>query len=96
MLQLMAMFFHSHVRRKLASDLRVDGAALSAREFECLEGRPRQERLGHRTHSGNIASHCYLLPEQRESKIGSANLFKRHAWPLPNENSKTKANSSHN
>ncbi|HJP67713.1 MULTISPECIES: LuxR family transcriptional regulator [Nitrobacteraceae] len=37
MLQLMAMFFHSHVRRKLASDLRVDGAALSAREFECLE-----------------------------------------------------------
>jgi DNA-binding CsgD family transcriptional regulator len=37
MLQLMAMYFHSHVRRKLASDLRLDGAALSAREFECLE-----------------------------------------------------------
>ena len=67
MLQLMAMFFHSHVRRKLASNFVRPRVRMSG------VGRPRQERLGHRTHSGNIASHCYLLPEQRESKIGSAN-----------------------
>jgi len=36
-LQLMAMFFHVHARRKLASDRVVDGIALSPREFECLE-----------------------------------------------------------
>ncbi|UFX48883.1 LuxR family transcriptional regulator [Bradyrhizobium quebecense] len=36
-LQLMAMFFHSHIRRKLANDLRVDGISLSPRELECLE-----------------------------------------------------------
>lgn len=36
-LQLMAMYFHSHVRRKLAPDRVVDGIALSPREYECLE-----------------------------------------------------------
>lgn len=36
-LQLMAMYFHAHVRRKLAPDRVVDGVALSPREFECLE-----------------------------------------------------------
>jgi DNA-binding CsgD family transcriptional regulator len=35
-LQLMAMYFHAHVRRKLVSRL-VDGVSLSPREFECLE-----------------------------------------------------------
>lgn len=36
-LQLMAMYFHAHARRKLVADRVVDGAALSPREFECLE-----------------------------------------------------------
>lgn len=36
-LQLMALYFHAHARRKLAADRVVDGAALSPREFECLE-----------------------------------------------------------
>jgi len=36
-LQLMAMYFHAHARRKLAADRIVDGAALSPRQFECLE-----------------------------------------------------------
>lgn len=36
-LQLMAMYFHAHVRRKLAPDRVVDGVALSPREYECLE-----------------------------------------------------------
>lgn len=36
-LQLMSMFFHDHVRRKLANEHRVDGIRLSSREFECLE-----------------------------------------------------------
>jgi LuxR family transcriptional activator of conjugal transfer of Ti plasmids len=36
-LQLMAMYFHAHVRRKLVVDLRIDGIRLSPREFECLE-----------------------------------------------------------
>ncbi|MGE0333846.1 MAG: autoinducer binding domain-containing protein [Gammaproteobacteria bacterium] len=36
-LQLMALYFHAHARRKLSSDRVVDGVALSPREFECLE-----------------------------------------------------------
>lgn len=36
-LQLMAMYFHAHARRKLTSDRVIDGVALSPREFECLE-----------------------------------------------------------
>ncbi|MEH2549923.1 LuxR family transcriptional activator of conjugal transfer of Ti plasmids [Bradyrhizobium sp. AZCC 2262] len=36
-LQLMAMYFHAHVRRKLASEHNIAGVLLSAREFECLE-----------------------------------------------------------
>jgi len=36
-LQLMALYFHAHARRKLAADRVIDGAALSPREFECLE-----------------------------------------------------------
>src|SRR5216684_8323644 len=36
-LQLMAMFFHAHVRRKLSPDRVINGVSLSPREFECLE-----------------------------------------------------------
>ncbi|WP_027532616.1 LuxR family transcriptional regulator [Bradyrhizobium sp. WSM3983] len=36
-LQLMAMYFHAHVRRKLASEHKIAGILLSPREFECLE-----------------------------------------------------------
>lgn len=36
-LQLMALYFHASARRKLRSDRIVDGAALSPREYECLE-----------------------------------------------------------
>lgn len=36
-LQLMALYFHASVRRKLRSDRIVDGVALSPREYECLE-----------------------------------------------------------
>jgi LuxR family transcriptional regulator, activator of conjugal transfer of Ti plasmids len=36
-LQLMAMYFHASVRRKLRSDRVVDGVSLSPREFQCLE-----------------------------------------------------------
>ena len=36
-LQLMAMYFHAHVRRKLAPDRIIDGVSLSPRECECLE-----------------------------------------------------------
>jgi LuxR family transcriptional regulator, activator of conjugal transfer of Ti plasmids len=36
-LQLMAMYFHVHARRKLGGDRVVDGVLLSPREFECLE-----------------------------------------------------------
>jgi LuxR family transcriptional activator of conjugal transfer of Ti plasmids len=35
-LQLMAMYFHSHVRGKLSPDRVIDGVSLSPREFECL------------------------------------------------------------
>ncbi|MGY4505817.1 DNA-binding CsgD family transcriptional regulator [Bradyrhizobium sp. GM24.11] len=36
-LQLMAMYFHAHVRRKLADNREIDGIRLSPRELECLE-----------------------------------------------------------
>lgn len=35
-LQLMAMYFHAHVRRKLECDNKINGIALSPRELECL------------------------------------------------------------
>jgi LuxR family transcriptional regulator, activator of conjugal transfer of Ti plasmids len=35
-LQLMALFFHAHARRKLGAERAVEGVALSPREFECL------------------------------------------------------------
>ncbi|MBH5384690.1 LuxR family transcriptional regulator [Bradyrhizobium diversitatis] len=37
LLQLMAMYFHAHVRRKLTSEHRFAGVLLSPRELECLE-----------------------------------------------------------
>ena len=36
-LQLIAMYFHAHVRRKLSGDRKIGGALLSCRELECLE-----------------------------------------------------------
>ena len=36
-LQLMAMYFHAHARRRLTPGRVVDGVALSPRELECLE-----------------------------------------------------------
>jgi LuxR family transcriptional activator of conjugal transfer of Ti plasmids len=36
-LQLMAMYFHAHARRRLSVDRVIDGVALSPRELECLE-----------------------------------------------------------
>lgn len=36
-LQLIAMYFHAHVRRKLSPDRVIDGVSLSPRESECLE-----------------------------------------------------------
>jgi DNA-binding CsgD family transcriptional regulator len=35
-LQLMAMYFHAHARRKFVADQLVNGVALSPREMECL------------------------------------------------------------
>lgn len=35
-LQLMAMYFHAHARRKLVPERQVDGVSLSPREFQCL------------------------------------------------------------
>jgi LuxR family transcriptional regulator, activator of conjugal transfer of Ti plasmids len=36
-LQLMAMYFHAHARRRLVGERVIDGVRLSPREFECLE-----------------------------------------------------------
>lgn len=37
LLQLMGMYFHAHIRRKLGHENKIDGIGLSPREFECLE-----------------------------------------------------------
>jgi LuxR family transcriptional activator of conjugal transfer of Ti plasmids len=36
-LQLMAMYFHAHARRKILPGRTINGVSLSPREFECLE-----------------------------------------------------------
>lgn len=36
-LQLMGLYFHAHVRRKLGNEHAIDGIRLSRRELECLE-----------------------------------------------------------
>jgi LuxR family transcriptional regulator, activator of conjugal transfer of Ti plasmids len=36
-LALMAMYFHSHVRRRLVQDRFIDGVSLSPRELQCLD-----------------------------------------------------------
>lgn len=36
-LQLIAMYFHAHVRRRISPDRVIDGVLLSPREYECLE-----------------------------------------------------------
>jgi LuxR family transcriptional regulator, activator of conjugal transfer of Ti plasmids len=36
-LQLMAIYFHSHAWRKLSPDRHIDGVSLTSREYECLE-----------------------------------------------------------
>ncbi|WP_141678943.1 helix-turn-helix domain-containing protein, partial [Acinetobacter baumannii] len=36
-LQLMALYFHAHARRKMSNNQLVDDATLSRREAECLE-----------------------------------------------------------
>ena len=36
-LQLMALYFHAHARRKLDAGRRVDGILLTTREFQCLQ-----------------------------------------------------------
>jgi LuxR family transcriptional regulator, activator of conjugal transfer of Ti plasmids len=36
-LQLMAMYFHAHARRKISPTRIINGVSLSPREFECLE-----------------------------------------------------------
>ena len=36
-LQLMAMYFHAHVRRRFSAGRMINGVVLSPREFECLE-----------------------------------------------------------
>jgi LuxR family transcriptional activator of conjugal transfer of Ti plasmids len=49
-LQLMAIYFHSHARRKLAPERTVNGVSLSPREFECLEWAARGKsawEIGH-------------------------------------------------
>jgi LuxR family transcriptional activator of conjugal transfer of Ti plasmids len=49
-LQLMAMYFHAHARRRLACDRLIGGVSLSPREFECLEWAARGKsawEIGH-------------------------------------------------
>jgi DNA-binding CsgD family transcriptional regulator len=36
-LQLMAIYFHAHAKRKIQTERAIEGVSLSSREFECLE-----------------------------------------------------------
>ena len=68
-LQLMAMYFHAHARRRLSVNRVVDGIALSPREFECLQWAARQVGLGDRTNPEYIAPHRGISPRQCQDKV---------------------------
>jgi LuxR family transcriptional regulator, activator of conjugal transfer of Ti plasmids len=58
-LQLMAMYFHAHVRRQLSPDRVIDGVSLLPREFECLDGPLKASQLGR---SGVFSAFLGILP----------------------------------
>ncbi len=70
-LQLMALYFHAHVRRKLANNYVVKGIALSPREFECLEWASQGKSAWEIAHILGISRHTvssYL--ETAKEKLG--------------------------
>jgi LuxR family transcriptional regulator, activator of conjugal transfer of Ti plasmids len=70
-LQLMAMYFHSHVRRKLSPDRVVDGVSLSPREFECLEWAARGKSAWEIGHILGIARRTAAFHlENAKAKLG--------------------------
>jgi LuxR family transcriptional activator of conjugal transfer of Ti plasmids len=70
-LQLMAMYFHAHVRRKLVNDLGADGVSLSRREYECLEWASKGKsawEIGHILGISRYTVASYL--ESAKEKLG--------------------------
>ena len=70
-LQLMALYFHAHLRRKLANNYVVKGIALSPREFECLEWASQGKSAWEIAHILGISRHTvssYL--ETAKEKLG--------------------------
>ncbi|MGW1419899.1 LuxR family transcriptional regulator [Bradyrhizobium manausense] len=56
-LQLMAMYFHAHVRRKLSGGHKIGGVLLSPRELECLEWAARGKSAWEIAHILGISRH---------------------------------------
>ncbi|WP_434056892.1 LuxR family transcriptional regulator [Bradyrhizobium tunisiense] len=70
-LQLMAMYFHAHVRRKLVDRTSIDGVSLSRREYECLEWASRGKsawEIGHILGISRYTVASYL--ESAKEKLG--------------------------
>ncbi|UPJ47894.1 autoinducer binding domain-containing protein [Bradyrhizobium sp. 200] len=72
-LQLMAMYFHAHVRRKLTTGRRIDGIVLSPRELECLEWSSRGKSAWEIwKHSRHLTTNRCLPLGQRPRKAPAA------------------------
>lgn len=80
-LQLMAMYFHSHVRRKLSPDRIVNGVSLSPREFECLEWAARGKSAWEIGHILGIARRTAAFHlENAKAKLGVRSICQAVAW----------------
>jgi LuxR family transcriptional regulator, activator of conjugal transfer of Ti plasmids len=70
-LQLMAMYFHAHARRKLDRDRVVDGVLLSPREFGCLEWAAQGKSAWDIGHILGISRHTAAFHlENAKTKLG--------------------------
>lgn len=80
-LQLMAMYFHSHVRRKLSPDRIVNGVSLSPREFECLEWAAQGKSAWEIGHILGIARRTAAFHlENAKAKLGVRSICQAVAW----------------
>ncbi|MBB6414038.1 hypothetical protein [Mesorhizobium sangaii] len=70
-LQLVAINFHTHVRRRLANDRVVDGVTLTPREFEMPEmNGARQVALGRQPDPRRLKAHLTFHLENAKAKLG--------------------------
>nr|WP_282595043.1 helix-turn-helix domain-containing protein [Mesorhizobium amorphae] len=70
-MQLVAINFHIHVRRRLADDRVVDGVTLTPREFECLKWTARGKSAWDVSQILGVSKRTVTFPlENAKAKLG--------------------------